>query len=60
MSEYRGIHQIVTDPDNPVELLLDLGPELCKKLDWQPGDILEWTDNKDGTWQLQKSKSVTP
>lgn len=43
----------VKDPDTE-ELLLDLGPELCEQLGWQPGDEVEWIDNKDGTWTIQK------
>jgi hypothetical protein len=44
---------VVEDPDNPGELLLDLGNELCAQLGWQAGDTVEWTDQKDGTWLLQ-------
>lgn len=43
----------VKDPDTG-ELLLDLGLELCEQLGWQPGDEVEWIDNKDGTWTIQK------
>jgi hypothetical protein len=46
---------VVEDPDNPGELLLDLGTELCAELGWQVGDILEWIDNKDGSWLLQST-----
>ena len=45
---------IVPDPNNPDELLLDLGVDLCEKLGWAVGDSVEWIDNKDGTWTLQK------
>ena len=51
--------KVIKDPDNPGELLLDLGTELCAKVGWQEGDIIQWIDNKDGTWQLQKSPSTT-
>jgi len=46
--------QVVEDPDHPGELLLDLGTKLCAELGWQVGDILEWIDNQDGSWILQK------
>jgi len=49
---------VVEDPDNPGELFLDLGTELCAELGWQVGDTLEWIDNKDGTWLLQKQPSA--
>jgi hypothetical protein len=49
---------VVEDPDHPGELLLDLGTELCAELDWQIGDTLEWIDQKDGSWLLQKKTSA--
>jgi plastocyanin len=27
---------------------------LCAELGWQAGDTIEWTNNKDGTWTIQK------
>lgn len=44
---------VVEDPITG-ELLLDLGVDLCAELGWQEGDTIEWTDNKDGTWTIQK------
>ena len=46
--------QVIEDPNNPEELLLDLGTELCEELGWKVGDTVQWIDNKDGTWQLLK------
>ena len=48
------IVQVIEDPNNPEELLLDLGTELCAELGWKVGDTVQWIDNKDGTWQLSK------
>jgi hypothetical protein len=45
---------VVEDPDTG-ELVLDLGIELCAELGWQEGDTLEWIDNKDGSWLIQKT-----
>jgi hypothetical protein len=56
MSEQRLIRHIVEDPENPGELMIDLGNELCESLGWQVGDEITWTDNKDGTWTLEKKK----
>ena len=50
--------QVVEDLDQPGELLLDLGLELCAQLGWQVGDTIEWIDNKDGTWLMTKSAST--
>ena len=54
------IRTIVEDPDKPGELLLDLGTEICDELGWKPGDVVEWIDNKDGTWSIRKKKDITP
>jgi len=54
------IVQVIEDPDNPEELLLDLGTELCEELGWKVGDTVQWIDNKDGTWQLLKMTGQTP
>lgn len=48
------ICKVIADPDNPEELLLDLGHTVCAEMGWQVGDVLEWIDNKDGSWILQK------
>ena len=48
------IVQVIEDPDNPEELLLDLGTELCEELGWKAGDTVQWIDKKDGTWHIKK------
>ena len=50
----RFVCEVVQDPDNPEELLLDLGDAVCSELGWSVGDVLEWIDNKDGSWTLTK------
>jgi len=55
MQNNKIIRSIVEDPDQPGELLLDLGNELCDELGWREGDVIEWHDNKDGSWTLKKS-----
>jgi len=46
--------QLIEDPDDAGNLLLDLGLEICERLGWKPGDTLDWIDNKDGSWTLIK------
>ncbi len=48
------IRNVIESPDNPEELMLDLGNEVCDELGWKEGDVVEWIDNKDGTWTLRK------
>lgn len=54
MTQQSQVLQVIEDPDCPGELLLDLGHEICERLNWQPGDELVWTDNGDGSWTLSK------
>ena len=51
--------QVIEDPNNPEELLLDLGTELCEEMGWKVGDTVQWIDNKDGTWQIALTGQVT-
>ena len=53
------IVQVIEDPNNPEELLLDLGTELCEELGWKVGDTVQWIDNKDVTWQIIKTTGQT-
>jgi len=48
------IVEVIEDPENPGQLLLDLGHEICNQLGWKAGDELSWIDNKDGTWTLTR------
>lgn len=46
--------QVLQDPEDPDQLILDLGLELCDALGWSPGDQLEWINNPDGSWTLKQ------
>jgi len=52
--EQRFVRTLIEDPDNPGEIMIDLGLDLCEHLGWREGDVIEWIDNKDGTWTLKK------
>jgi hypothetical protein len=45
---------VMENPDNPEELILDLGEEICGPLGWVEGDTIVWTDMGNGSWQLTK------
>jgi len=38
------------------DLILPLPQDLLDLQGWVEGDTLEWIDNKDGTWGIQKVK----
>jgi hypothetical protein len=53
----RFTRTIQEDSEGSGELVIDLGNEICDMLGWQVGDVIEWIDNKDGTWILQKKNT---
>jgi hypothetical protein len=56
MTKHSWTVTIDEDP-NTGDLILPLEEELLKLQGWVEGDTLEWIDNKDGTWCIQKAKS---
>jgi len=50
----RFLAEVIQDPDNPENVIIDLGQQVCDHLGWREGDTLEWHDNKDGTWTIRK------
>lgn len=41
------------DPETG-ETILPFPPDLLANLGWKEGDVLEWSDNGDGSWSLTK------
>jgi bifunctional DNA-binding transcriptional regulator/antitoxin component of YhaV-PrlF toxin-antitoxin module len=41
------------DPETG-ELILPFADEMIEAVGWKEGDIIEWIDNKDGTWTMRK------
>ena len=56
MAPNKFIVDVIENPENPDEVMLDLGLEVCQQLGWQVGDVLEWNEVGDGTWTLTKQK----
>jgi len=44
------------DPETG-DLILPLSDEILNDVGWKTGDILEWIDNKDGSWSLIKKEN---
>ena len=59
MADKTFTRVLVEDPENPGDLILDLGDEICEPAGWKPGDVIVWTDNKDGSFTLKKSDVTT-
>ena len=45
---------IVVDEDG----VITFPDEMIKELGWKEGDVLEWIDNKDGSFLLKKDEGV--
>jgi hypothetical protein len=46
------------DPETG-DLIMPLPEDFLETQGWKEGDTLEWIDNKDGSWILQKSTKNT-
>ena len=46
---------IEQDPETG-DLVLPFTPEILDERGWKEGDVLDWVDNKDGSWSLVKKK----
>lgn len=46
----------VTVQQDGEDLVLPLPQEMLDEVGWKPGDTLEWHDQGDGTWELQRKK----
>lgn len=60
MSQSQWTVNVVSDPDNPGELLLNLGTEICEQLGWKIGDTIIWHEQEDGTWLLTLQSTKSP
>ena len=38
--------------------ILTFPPEMLEELGWKEGDVLQWIDNNDGSFQLKKDEGV--
>ena len=47
---------IEEDP-NTKDLMLTFPPDLLSQMGWDFGDVLEWSDNDDGSWTLSKKEN---
>jgi len=48
--------QLEEDPESG-DLMLPLTESMLAEAGWSVGDTVEWVDNNDGTWKIQKVKN---
>ena len=51
---------IITLIEDGDDLILPLPERLLEEAGWNEGDILDWSDNGNGSWTLTKVEEVTP
>ena len=47
---------LTVEEDEQGELMLTLPPDLLASADWHEGDVLQWMDRGDGSWELKKQQ----
>lgn len=45
--------EVKEDPETK-DTILEFPEDLLSAAGWKEGDVIEWIDNKDGTWTLRK------
>lgn len=53
METLRWTITVEEDPETG-DLILPLPEDMLKLQGWVEGDVLEWKDNDDGSWTLEK------
>jgi hypothetical protein len=58
--ENQNLKTLKVDKDpQSGDLYLQFTDELMEEMGWSEGDTLQWTDNEDGTWSLEKKNAPT-
>jgi hypothetical protein len=47
---------VIEDPETG-DCVIEFNDEILAAVGWQPGDVILWTDNKDGSWTLTKKNT---
>lgn len=55
LSDNHWVVPVEEDPDTK-DLVIQLPPEALSQMGWDFGDVIEWNDNKDGSYTLTKKE----
>lgn len=53
MSKTNWVLTVQEDPETG-DQILEFPDDLMESAGWKEGDVLEWIDNKNGSWLLRK------
>lgn len=51
----RWIVDVKEDPETG-DQILEFPDDLMESAGWKEGDVIEWVDNKDGSWTIRKKE----
>ena len=55
---FEVIMQVKLEENEDGEIFFRIPSIYEQELQWQEGDLIEWIDNKNGSWTLQKISSL--
>jgi len=58
MSRTNWTLEVQEDPETG-DKILEFPDDLMESAGWKEGDVLEWIDNKNGSWTLRKKDDNT-
>lgn len=58
MSKTSWTLTVQEDPDTG-DQILEFPDDLMESAGWKEGDVLEWIDNKNGSWTLRKKDGTS-
>jgi hypothetical protein len=58
MSKTNWTIEVQEDPETR-DKILEFPDDLMESAGWKEGDVLEWIDNKNGSWTLRKKDDNT-
>lgn len=50
---------IVEEDPETGDLILPFTDEILASVGWKEGDVIQWIDNKDGSWTMRKKNGTT-
>lgn len=57
MNPKKWIVELEKDPETG-DLILPLSDEVLEGTGWKTDDVIEWIDNKDGSWTMRKKEET--
>lgn len=53
----KWVLTVESDSEDEDSLVLNFPDDLLASVGWQPGDVIEWLEQEDGSWLLRKKNA---